>query len=103
MEWFGLAAEQSPGFYVHHHLIKRSLASLSDVSWARFIRLGDPLLLGLITGGAGSSWEVPDFIRMRACQSLVPAADAKKADGASDDTRRMPSPPLLTGKLACSH
>ena len=48
MEWFGLAAEQSPVFYVHHHLIE---SSLSDVSWARFIRLGDPLLLGLITGG----------------------------------------------------
>jgi hypothetical protein len=34
---------------------------------------------------------------MHACNSLVPAADAKKVGGASDDTRRMPSPPLLTG------
>jgi len=27
----------------------------------------------------------------------VPAAEAKKAEGASDDTRRTPRPPFLTG------
>jgi hypothetical protein len=33
----------------------------------------------------------------------VPAVDAKKAEAASDDTRLIPRPPFLTGKLACSH
>ena len=33
----------------------------------------------------------------------MPAAEAKKADDASDDTRRNPRPPLRTGKLACSY
>jgi len=33
----------------------------------------------------------------------VPAAEAKKAEGASDDTRRTPRPPFLTGRLACIH
>ena len=33
----------------------------------------------------------------------MPAAEAKKADDASDDTRRNPRPPLRTGRLACSH
>jgi hypothetical protein len=98
MEWFDLVAEQSPVFYVHHHLIK---SSLSVVSWAGFIRLGDSLLL--VCSHAGLSMEVPDIMRMPACNSFVPAADAKKADGASDDTRRMPNPPLLTGKLAFCH
>ena len=45
----------------------------------------------------------PLFSRISSWRRRVPAADAKKAEGASDDTRRIPRPPFLTGKLACSH
>ena len=41
--------------------------------------------------------------RISSWRRRVPAADAKKAEGASDDTRRIPRPPFLTGRLACSH
>ena len=44
-------------------------------------------------------------LRRRSCCCIVsvPAADAKKAEGASEVTRRTPSPPFLTGRLAWSH
>ena len=36
-------------------------------------------------------------------RSLVPTADARSAEIASDDTRRSPRPPKRTGRLACNH
>jgi hypothetical protein len=33
----------------------------------------------------------------------VPAAEAKKAEGASEETRLIPKPPARTGRLAWSH
>jgi len=36
-------------------------------------------------------------------EKLVPAAEAKKAGRASDDTRLTPKPPSLIGRLAWSH
>jgi hypothetical protein len=41
--------------------------------------------------------------RMCACRLAVAAADARKAEDASDTTERTPRPPYLAGKLACSH
>ena len=41
-------------------------------------------------------------IRSSCCGVSVPAADARKAEGASEVTRRTPSPPSLTGRLAWS-
>ena len=35
------------------------------------------------------------------CRFRVPAAEAKKAEGASRAALRIPSPPSLTGRLAC--
>src|SRR6218665_2536469 len=40
--------------------------------------------------------------RMEACSDAVPAADAKKAGNASEDTRRMPRPPSRIGRRAWS-
>ena len=39
---------------------------------------------------------------IRSCKSRVFAAEAKKAESASEDTRRIPRPPLKIGKLAWS-
>ena len=39
--------------------------------------------------------------RMKHWRSEVAAADAKKAESASDAARRIPKPPFLTGLLAC--
>jgi len=36
-------------------------------------------------------------------RSRVPAAEVKKTEGASDDTRRTPRTPFVTGRLACIH
>jgi len=49
------------------------------------------------------SAEEPHLERMRSWRSPVLAAEAKKAEGASEATRRMPRPPSETGRLACSH
>ena len=38
--------------------------------------------------------------RILSWRSRVPAAEARKAEGASDDTRLTPRPPCLTGRLA---
>jgi len=45
------------------------------------------------------------ILRSRSCcwSVSVPAADAKKAEGASEVTRRTPNLPSLTGRLALSH
>src|SRR6218665_3840091 len=40
--------------------------------------------------------------RMEACSDEVPAAGAKKAGNASEDTRRMPRPPSRIGRVAWS-
>ena len=40
---------------------------------------------------------------MSSWRSSVLAAEAKKAEGASEATRRIPKPPSLTGRLACVH
>jgi hypothetical protein len=47
-----------------------------------------------------SSTAVRVFRRMCAWRGSVPAAEAKKADDASMDTLRTPSPPDQTGRLA---
>ena len=39
--------------------------------------------------------------KMLDCRFRVPAAEAKKAEGASRAALRIPSPPSLTGRLAC--
>src|SRR6218665_2515013 len=40
--------------------------------------------------------------RMEACSDAVPAAEAKKAGNASENTRRMPRPPSRIGRVAWS-
>jgi len=77
----------------------------------------DDCLCAMTPDGQGSPWTddqvlltevtvgsvVADVaLRMRSCccSVSVPAADAKKAEGASEVTRRTPSPPSLTGRLA---
>jgi hypothetical protein len=44
--------------------------------------------------------DASQFDRIISWRPRVPAAEAKKAEGASDDTRRTPRPPFFTGKLA---
>ena len=41
--------------------------------------------------------------RIRHCKSRVAAAEAMKAESASDATLRMPRPPNLVGRPACDH
>ena len=45
------------------------------------------------------------FVRSKIedCSSEVPAAEAKKAEGASVETLRMPRPPSLIGRVALIH
>ena len=46
---------------------------------------------------------IRDRAKMSSWRPRVPAAEAKKAESASGAALRIPSPPSLTGRQACSH
>jgi len=70
-------------------------------------RLRDKVVRGQMTKYSSLESLLGPTITLRSrssCSSVsVPAADVRKAEGASEVTRRTPSPPSLTGSLAWSH
>src|SRR6218665_3653124 len=49
------------------------------------------------------SWLPSSCLRMSDCKARVPTADARKAGIASDDTLRIPRPPIAIGRVDCIH
>src|SRR6218665_1502833 len=49
------------------------------------------------------SWLPSSCLRMSDCKARVPTADARKAGIASDDTLRIPRPPIAMGRVDCIH
>src|SRR6218665_603406 len=48
-------------------------------------------------------WLPSSCLRMSDCKAWVPTADARKAGIASDDTLRIPRPPIAMGRVDCIH